>query len=132
MPDFVEWLPQYTTQLINANGSSNVDIELQRLFVLPSRQAETYQQMWAYGNHYRVENEGVEVGFVTQDYGIASIFGAEDGRSTWVSMVGILKEIIVVPYPAQRRVVFRGSWIRAWATVIHKDRPIWLHHGALQ
>ena len=68
--------------------------------------------MWAYGNHYRVENEGVEVGFVTQDYGIASIFGAEDGRSTWVSMVGILKEIIVVPYPAQRRVVFRGSWIR--------------------
>ena len=112
MPDFVEWLSQYVLQLVNANGSSNVDIDLQRLSVLPSRQAETYQQMWAYGNHYRVENEGHEVGFVTQDYGIASIFGAEDGRGAGVSMVGVLKEIIVVRYSAQRRVVFRGSWIR--------------------
>ena len=68
--------------------------------------------MWAYGNHYRVENEGGSLGFVTQDYGIASIFGAEEGRSAGVSMVGVLKEIIVVRYSAQRRVVFRGSWIR--------------------
>ena len=112
LPDFVEWLPQYTTRMINANGSSNVDIELQRLSVLPSRQAESYQQMWAYGNHFRVENERAEGGFVTQDFGIASIFGAEDGRSAGVSMVGVLKEIIVVRYSAQRRVVFRGSWIR--------------------
>ena len=112
LPDFVEWLPQYTTQLVNAHGSRNVDIELQRLSALPSRQAKTYQQMWAYGNHYRVETEGVAGGFVTQDYGIASIFGAEEGRSAGVSMVGILKEIIVVRYSAQRRVVFRESWIR--------------------
>jgi hypothetical protein len=68
--------------------------------------------MWAYGNHYRVENERDNAGFVTQDYGIASIFGAEEGRSAGVSMVGVLKEIIVVRYSAQRRVVFRGSWIR--------------------
>ena len=112
MPDFVEWLSQYTYRLVNTNGSNNVDIDLQRLFVLPSRQAETYQAMWAYGNHYRVENTGVEGGFVTQDYGIASIFGAEDGRSAGVSMVGVSKEIIVVRYSAQRRVVFHGSWIR--------------------
>ena len=58
MPDFVEWLSQYVSQLVTANGSGNVGIDLQRLSVLPSRQAETYQQMWAYGNHYRVENEG--------------------------------------------------------------------------
>ena len=98
--------------MVNANGSSGVDIELLRLSSLPSRHAETYQQMWAYGNHYRVVNEGEEPGFVTQDYGIASIFGAEEERSAGVSMVGILKEIIVVRYSAQRRVVFRGSWIR--------------------
>ena len=59
-----------------------------------------------------MENEGGEPGFVTQDYGIASIFGAEEGRSAGLSMVGVLKEIIVVRYSAQRRVVFRGSWIR--------------------
>ena len=112
LPDFVEWLPQYTSQLVNANGSRPVDIELLRLSALPSREAETYQQMWAYGNHYRVMTEGEEHGFVTQDYGIASIFGAEEGRSAGLSMVGILKEIIVVRYSAQRRVVFRGSWIR--------------------
>ena len=112
LPDFVEWLPQYSTNLVNARGSSNVDIELLRLSTLPSSHAETYQQMWAYGNHYRVVNEGDNLGFVTQDYGIASIFGAEEGRSAGVSMVGVLKEIIVVRYSAQRRVVFRGSWIR--------------------
>ena len=112
LPDFVEWLEAYTTQLVLAHGSSNVDIELQRLSVLSSRQADTYQQMWAYGNHYRVESEGAEHGFVTQDFGIASIFGAEEGRCAGLSMVGVLKEIIVVRYSAQRRVVFRSSWIR--------------------
>jgi hypothetical protein len=112
LPDFVEWLPQYTTTLVNAHGSNNVDIELLRLSALPSRDAETYQQMWAYGNHYRVANEGDNLGFVTQDYGIASIFGAEEGQSAGLSMVGVLQEIIVVRYSAQRRVVFRGSWIR--------------------
>ena len=112
LPDFVEWLPMYTTDLVNAHGSRNVDIELLRLSTLPSREAEIYEQMWAYGNHYRVYREGDEQGFVIQDYGIASIFGAEEGQSAGVSMVGVLKEIIVVRYSAQRRVVFRGSWIR--------------------
>ena len=112
LPNFVDWLPSYTTQLVNTHGSRNVDIDLLRLSSLPSREAEIYQQMWAYGNHYRVYNEGDERGFVTQDYGIASIFGAEEGQSAGVSMVGVLKEIIVVRYSAQRRVVFRGSWIR--------------------
>ena len=64
------------------------------------------------GNHYSVYHEGDERGFVTQDYGIANIFGAEKGQSAGVSMMGVLKEIIVVRYLAQRRVVFRGSWIR--------------------
>ena len=108
----MDWLPQYTTQLVNDHGSHNVDIELLRLSAIPSREAEIYQQMWAYGNHYRVYHEGDERAFVTQDYGIASIFGAEEGQSAGVSMVGVLKEIIVVRYSAQRRVVFRGSWIR--------------------
>ena len=112
LPDFVEWLTQHTTQLVNVHGSHNVDIDLLRLSALPSKEAETYQQMWAYGNHYRVANEGDGHGYVTQDYGIASIFGAEEGRSAGVTMVGVLKEIIVVRYSAQRRVVFRGSWIR--------------------
>lgn len=112
LPDFVEWLADYTSRMVNVHGSGNVDIELLRLSVLPSIHAENYQQMWAYGNHYRVETDEDECGFVTQDYGIASIFGAEEGRSAGVSMVGVLKEIIVVRYSAQRRVVFRGSWIR--------------------
>jgi hypothetical protein len=112
LPDFVDWLPSYTRQLVNMHGSRNVDIDMVRLSNLPSREAEIYQQMWAYGNHYRVYNEGDERGFVTQDYGIASIFGAEEGQSAGVNMVGVLKEIIVVRYSAQRRAVFRGSWIR--------------------
>ena len=102
----------YTSQLVNTHGSRNVDIDLLRLSSLPSREAEFYQQMWAYGNHYRVYHEGDERAFVTQDYGIASIFGAEEGQNARVSMVGVLKEIIVVRYSVQRRVVFRGSWIR--------------------
>ena len=112
LPDFVEWLTAYTTDLVNARGANNVDIDLLRLSALPSKECETYQQMWAYGNHYRVDNEGDRIGFVTQDSGIASIFGAEEGQSAGVTMVGVLQEIIVVRYSAQRRVVFRGSWIR--------------------
>ena len=112
LPDFVEWLTTYTAELVNAHGSSNVDIDLLRLSALPSKDAETYQQMWAYGNHFRVAPEGDSSRFVTQDYGIACIFGAEEGRSAGVTMVGVLQEIIVVRYSAQRRVVFRGSWIR--------------------
>ena len=112
LPEFVEWLTEYTTQLVTAHGSQHVDIDLLRLSALSSKEAETYQQMWAYGNHYRVANEEDGLGFVTQDYGIASIFGAEEARSAGVTMVGVLKEIIVVRYSAQRRVVFRGSWIR--------------------
>ena len=108
----MEWLTHYTAELVDGRGSCNVDIDLLRLSALPAKEAETYQQMWAYGNHYRVMNEGDRSGFVTQDYGIASIFGAEEGRSAGVTMVGVLKEIIVVRYSAQRRVVFRGSWIR--------------------
>lgn len=112
LPNFVEWLFNYIAELVNARGRCNVDIDLLRLAALPSKDAETYQQMWAYENHYRVENEGGSSAFVTQDHGIASIFGAEEGRSAGVTMVGVLKEIIVVRYSAQRRVVFRGSWIR--------------------
>lgn len=112
LPDFVEWLTQYTNQLVTTHGTHNVDIDLLRLSALPSKEAETYQAMWAYGNHYRVATDEDSSGFVTQDYGIASIFGAEEGRSAGVTMVRVLKEIIVVRYSAQRRVVFRGSWIR--------------------
>lgn len=45
------------------------------------KKPETYQQMWIYENHHRVENEGEKPGFVTQDYDIAIIFGTEEGRS---------------------------------------------------
>jgi hypothetical protein len=68
--------------------------------------------MWAYVNHYRVVNEGDELGFVTQDYGIVIIFGAEEGRNAGLAMVEVLREIIVVRYSAHRRVVFCESWIR--------------------
>lgn len=47
-----------------------------------------------------MENERDSLGFVMQDYGIASIFGAKEGQSAGVSMVGVLKEIIVVRYSA--------------------------------
>lgn len=112
LPDFMDWLTEYTTSLINRHGVGNVDIELRRLSQLPSANAESYKQMWAYGNHYRVQKEDAEVGFMTQDYGIACVFGAEEGRSAGVSMVGVLKDIIVVRYSARRRVVMQGSWIR--------------------
>lgn len=88
-----------------------MDIKLLQLSSLPSREAETYEQMSAYGNHYRVENEEDEPRFVTQDYDIASISGAQEGRNARVCMVEILKESIVVWYLVQRKVVSRGSWI---------------------
>jgi hypothetical protein len=93
---------------VTTYGSSNVDIDLLRLSAIPSKEAEIYQQMWA----YRMVNKANGHEFVTQDYGIANIFGAEEGRSAGVTMVGVLKDIIVVQYSTQRKVVFCGSWIR--------------------
>lgn len=112
LPNFVEWLSEYTASEIRTHGVRNVDVELRRLSELPSVHAETYKHMWAYGNHYRVHEDVVEPSYVTQDFGIACVFGSEVGRSAGISMVGILKDIIVVHYSARRRVVMQGSWIR--------------------
>jgi len=113
LPNFVDWLNDYTTSLIiQMHGVQNVDVEVRRLSEFPSVHAESFKHMWTYGNHYRVEDEGVEVGYVTQDYGIACSFGAEDGRTPSMNTVGVLKEIIVVRYSARRRVVMKGSWIQ--------------------
>lgn len=112
VPDFVDWLSDYTSSLIRRYGIRNVDVELRRLSEMPSVNAESYKHMWAYGNHYRVEEEGLQAGYVTQDYGIACAFGAEDGQGASMSMIGVLKDIIVVRYSARRRVVMKGSWIR--------------------
>ena len=79
LPDFVEWLQEYTASLVHLHGVDNVDVELCRLSELPSVEAESYKQMWAYGNHYQVHEEGNGNGYITQDYGIACMFGAEDG-----------------------------------------------------
>ena len=77
--DFVEWLQEYTASLVRLHGVGNVDVELRRLSELPSAEAESYKQMWAYGNHYQVHEEGNDNGYIIQDYGIACMFGAEDG-----------------------------------------------------
>jgi len=112
LPDFVDWLTKYTTSLIHMHGLQNVDVELRRLSELPSVHVELYKHMWAYGNHYSVEEEEEEIEYVIQDYGIACSFGAEDGRTPCMNMVGVLEDIIVVRYSTQRRVVMKGSWIR--------------------
>jgi hypothetical protein len=110
MPEFADWLSQYVEQRVTAGD--DLDIELRRLSHLPSRRAETYKQMWAFGNHYRVLEHENENGYVTSDFGLASTFGGDDAGGPGAVRFGILKEIIVVRYSARRWVVMRGHWIR--------------------
>ncbi len=69
--------------------------------------------MWAYGNHYCMENE-INDCHTTYDNGIASIFIQGSHSSTQdrsvvmatLRYVEVLKEILVVSYATMKRILF--------------------------
>jgi hypothetical protein len=84
----------------------------------PSTLASTYNNMWAYGNHYKVDVE-TRPTHAMYDSGIACIFkrgshsSVSDKNIVMANLhyVGVFKKIIVVFYISQRVTLMKCSWI---------------------
>jgi hypothetical protein len=116
VPPFAQWLQEYVRGALDRNEAIDEDIIC--LSQPPSKIALPYVSMWAYGNHYRMEDETCDC-HTTYDSGIACIFiqgsrsSARDRNVVMATLryVGVLKEILVVSYATMKQILFRASWI---------------------
>jgi hypothetical protein len=83
----------------------------------PKLIALRYTKMRAYGNHYKVNEGGVETRMATYDYGVTSIFqqpqATHEGTTLGsIQYVGVLKDIILLDYGpiSQPMVLFKCDW----------------------
>lgn len=97
----------------------DIDEDLMSIAQPPSRLALRFSRMWAYGNHYRTDNEQFCRLHSTYDSAICTIFTETveggDGDSALaeatLQYVGILKDILVVSFGALKVTLMRASWI---------------------
>jgi hypothetical protein len=116
VPPFVQWLQEYVQGALDCNEAIDEDIIC--LSQPPSKTTLSYVSMWAYGNHYHVEDETSDC-HTTYDSGIASIFiqgshfSPQDHNVVMATLryVRVLKEILVVSYATMKWILFRASWI---------------------
>lgn len=114
-----------------------VDINLATMTKLPSSEVEHYMSMWAYGFHYRVDEE-IGPNHVTNDSGVAAIITQEcrsslaDRRPVEADLlyVGIIKEILQVEYGHILWTTMKCSWIRPQLegirTIKRDEHGFWL------
>ncbi len=116
IPTFARWLLDHVrTQM--ANGVA-VDLDMVVYFFPQSTSAYTYNNMWAYGNHYRVDVD-TRPTHATYDSGVACIFKQGNHTYVWdknivianLHYVGMLKEKIVVSQTSQCVTLMKCSWI---------------------
>jgi hypothetical protein len=117
VPTFPAWLQGYVRNALET--SADIDEDLVRIANPPSRLALRFSRMWAYGNHFRTDNEQHARRHSTYDSAIATIFTEHirggDANSVVVEAtlqyVGILKEILMVSFGALKVNLMRASWI---------------------
>jgi hypothetical protein len=111
VPPFAQWLQEYVQGALDHNEAIDEDIIC--LSQPPSKTTLSYVSMWAYGNHYCVEDEMGDC-HTTYDNGIACIFiqgshsFAQDHNVVMATLryVGVLKEILVVSYATRKQILF--------------------------
>jgi hypothetical protein len=94
----------------------DIDEDLVRIAQAPSPLALRFSRMWAYGNHYRTDNEQYSRRHSTYDSAICTIFtetveGDSGPSEATLQYVGILKDILVVSFGALKVTLMRASWI---------------------
>jgi hypothetical protein len=117
VPTFSTWLHAYVKHAIDT--AVDIDDILVSIAQPPLRLALRFARMWAYGNHFRTDNEQHSRRHSTYDSAICTIFTEEvrdDGVDGGVSealiqYVGILKDILVVSFGALKVTLMRASWI---------------------
>ncbi len=130
VPTFGQWLQKYVWRALDYNEVIDEDIIC--LSQPPFKIVLSYALMWAYGNHYRVEDETNDC-HTTNDSGIASIFiqgshfSTQDRNVVMATLryVGVLKEIWVLSYATMKQILFWTSWIPSFMRgANHSTRPI--------
>ena len=114
VPPFTAWLDGYVKDAIELE--LDIDEDLVRISQPPSRLALRFSRMWAYGNHYRTDNEQFRRRHSTYDSAICTIFtetveGGSGLAEATLQYVGILKDILVVSFGALKVTLMRASWI---------------------
>lgn len=117
VPAFPAWLQAYVRNAVDT--SAEIDEDLVSIANPPLRLALRFSRMWAYGNHYRTDNEQQSRRHSTYDSAIATIFtetvrgGGVDNAVVEATLqyVGILKEILMVTFGALKVTVMRASWM---------------------
>ena len=117
VPPFSAWLEGYVKNAMDL--AVDIDEDLIRIAQPPSRLALRFSRMWAYGNHYRTDNEQHSRRHSTYDSAICTIFtetaegGDGDNGLTEATLkyVGILKDILVVSFGVLKVTLIRASWI---------------------
>lgn len=105
-PPFSTWLYLHIRTQRNENQFP-IPQELLWISCPPSDQALAYRHMWAYGCHYRCDDESGPT-HVTYDSGVASL---SSSNSNTVMDVGVLKSILLVTYGGANFCVMKCSWI---------------------
>lgn len=117
VPPFSAWLEAYVKHAMDIG--LDIDEDLVRIAQPPSRLALRFSRMWAYGNHFRTDNEQHCRRHSTYDSAICTIFtetvGGSDGElgvaEATLKYVGILKDILMVSFGALKVTLMRASWI---------------------
>lgn len=117
VPAFPAWLNAHVRNAVET--SAEIDEDLVKIATPPLRLALRFPRMWAYGNHFRTDNEQHSKRHSTYDSAIATIFtepvrgdGVDNGVvEATLQYVGILKEILMVSFGALKVTLMRASWI---------------------
>ncbi len=120
----------------------DVDLDVMHFSHPPNSIAYTYKSMWAYGNHYWVDEHEGRMVHATYDSGVACIFkqGSQCSSQNMNIVVAnlhyikVLKEIIAVSYGRLQLVLMKSLWILVHtcgnATVKQDEYGFWVvnHH----
>ena len=113
---YSEWLKDHVRRI--DDGSEDLR-DIVHLSQKPSAIVTHYTTMYAYGNHFRVDDER-GTSHVSFDSGVAAII-TQECRSSWIDQsplhaslqyVGVIKDIFRVDYGHIFFNVFRCSWIK--------------------
>lgn len=105
-PAFASWLYEHVRTQRNEHQFP-ITRELLWISCPPSEHALTYNAMWAYGSHFRCDDEAGAT-HVTFDSGVASLSYA---TLNTVIDVGVLKSILLVTYGGAHICLMKCSWI---------------------
>ncbi|KAG0504774.1 hypothetical protein M758_2G127700 [Ceratodon purpureus] len=139
---FPQWLEERVQEM--ANNGERPHVSLVTMSKLPSRHVSHFASMYAYGSHFRVDDEAGQ-SHISFDSGVACIatqtcrssISDQNPVAADLKYVGIIKDIIQVEYGHIKYVTLKCSWIRpqleGFRTIREDEHGFWsVKFGARQ